>query len=58
MEIIGCVGNGDEVIVTGINVDVGIRVGEITAVGAAISVGRAVVCLAQDTRNINKTIQE
>ena len=37
--MIGCVGNGDGVMVTGINVDVGTGVGE-TTVGMDVSVGR------------------
>jgi len=56
MEMIGCVGNGDAVIVTGFNVDVGTDVGE-TAAGTGVSVGKVTVCCPQATRNARKTAQ-
>jgi hypothetical protein len=51
--MIGCVGNGDGVMVTGINVDVGTNVGEIT-VGMDVSGGRATVCFPQADKVTNK----
>jgi hypothetical protein len=57
MEMIGCVGNGDAVMVTGFNVDVGTDVGE-TAVGTGVSVGKVTVCCPQATRNARRTIHK
>jgi len=57
IEIIGCVGNGDGVIVTGMNVDVGRGVCEATF-GTDVSVDKATVCFPQATINRRKTIQK
>ena len=53
--MIDCVGNGDGVILTGINVDVEINVGE-TAIGTDVSVGAVVATGAQATRIIIRSI--
>jgi len=55
--IIGCVGNGDGVMVTAINVAVGMGVGE-TTVGKGVAVGRTTVCCPQAARNARKMIQK
>jgi len=55
--MIGCVGNGDGVTVTGINVAVGRGVGE-TVIETDISVDKAAGWLPQDTRNTNKMLKE
>jgi hypothetical protein len=53
--MIGCVGNGDGVMVTGINVDVGMNVGE-TTVGMDVSGGKAAACFPQAARKVISTI--
>jgi hypothetical protein len=54
--MIVCVGNGDGVIVMGINVDVETGVGE-RAVGIGVSTDKAIVCFPQADRKARETIQ-
>lgn len=55
--IVGCVGNGDGVMVTGINVDVGTVVGE-TTVWIGVTTGKAVDSLLQATRKTRRIIEK
>lgn len=54
--MIGWVGNGDGVIVMGMNVDVGMNVGE-TTVGMDVSGGKAAASFPQAVRKAITTIQ-
>ena len=54
--MVGSVGNGEGVMIAGINIVMGVEVGK-TIVGTDVSSGRAGACLLQADRKVKSTIQ-